>query len=286
MRDFEFLEPRSVSDASRMMADLGEDARLYAGGTALLLGMRQRLLTPSHLVSIGGIAGLDRVEYSEKDGLRLGALLRHVDIAEHALVNERYPMLARMAGQVANPQVRNVATLGGNLCYADPATDPPTCLMALRAQVRVVGSAGERLIPLEEFYTDYYQTALNADDVVTQVHVPPMAPDAKGAYTRFLKTAAEHRPLVGVGVVARRVGGVCRDVRIAIGASVPIPVRALRAEQFLEGKTITPDALEEAARIAAEDITPVSDFRGSGDYRREMVRVVVKRTAAAALSVD
>jgi carbon-monoxide dehydrogenase medium subunit len=193
-------------------------------------------------------------------------------------------MLAGVAAQLANPQVRNQGTLGGNLCYGDPATDPPGCLMALGARVRVVGPNGGRMIPLEELYIDYYQTALEPSEVVTEIQVPPMAADAKGAYTRFRKTPAEHRPLVSVAVVARASGDACREARIVIGASVPIPVRARRAEQFLEGKPITREVLEEAACIVAADVEPVSDFRGSAEYRREMIRVVFRRTAASLIN--
>jgi carbon-monoxide dehydrogenase medium subunit len=276
VRNFELLEPRTPQEASRMLADSGEDSRLFAGGTALLLAMRQRMLTPSHIVYIGGLQGLGHIEFDERNGLRIGALVRHIDVAEHQIIKSRYPMLAGMAAHVANPQIRNMGTIGGNLCYGDPATDPPGCLIALRARVSVAGSKGERTIELDDFFTDYYQTALQPDEVVTEIQVPPMAADAKGAYTRFLRTPAEHRPLVSVAVVARR----NREVRIAIGASVPVPTRARRAEQFLEGKTVTLEVLEEAAAIAAADVEPVSDFRGSAEYRRDMIRTVVRRTAA------
>jgi carbon-monoxide dehydrogenase medium subunit len=285
MRDFELLEPGSAIEASRMMADHGEDARLYAGGTALLLAMRQRLLAPSHVVYVGALPGLNAIEFDETSGLRIGALARHADLANAEVVRKRYPMLASMAGQVANPQVRNVATLGGNLCYADPATDPPTCLMALGARVRTVSSAGERTLGLENFYVDYYQTALTPDEVVVGVDVPPLQVDMRGAYTRFLRTAAEHRPLVGVAVIGTQTRGALHDCRIAIGASVPIPTRSTRAEQFLEGKPPSRQVIEDAAALAAEDIQPLSDFRGSAEYRREMVRVVVKRTAAEAFRI-
>ena len=263
-----------------MLADTGEDSRLYAGGTALMLAMRQRMLTPSHLVYIGGVAGLNSIEFDERNGLRIGALATHQEVADSPLVKARYPMLGFMAAHVANPQVRNQGTIGGNLCYGDPATDPPGCLMALGARILAVGPDGERTIGLDEFFTDYYQTALAANEVVTEIQVPPPPADAHGAYTRFLRTPAEHRPLVSVAVLARRNGAQCRGARIAIGASVPIPTRARRAEQFLEGKPVTEALLEEAATIAAADVEPVSDFRGSAQYRREMIRTVVRRTAA------
>jgi carbon-monoxide dehydrogenase medium subunit len=268
-----------------MLADTGEEGRLFAGGTALMLAMRQRVITPSHLVYIGGIEGMNGIAFDERNGLSIGPLARHVDVAESAVVQRHYPVLAAMAAKVANPQVRNQGTLGGNLCYGDPATDPPGCLMALGAEVHVLGADGERTIPLDEFYTDYYQTALEPSEVVTEIRVPPPHPDSRGAYTRFLLTPAEHRPLVSVAVVASVSGKVCTDVRIVVGASVPVPSRALRAEQFLTGKTITRDILDAAAEFVATDVQPLSDFRGSAEYRQAIIRTVVLRTAAKVFGI-
>src|SRR5262245_42835884 len=199
MRDFAFLEPRSVQEASRMLADQGEGARLFAGGTALVLLMRQRLVAPSHVVSLGAVRGLDGIRHDGRDGLTIGALTPIADIAEHPAVVAHYPMLAHMARRVANPQIRNVATIGGNLCHADPASDPPACLLALGARVRAVRGRDERTIELDAFFTGYYEHTLAPDEVLTEILVPPMPADGAAAYTRFLRTPAEHRPLVGVG---------------------------------------------------------------------------------------
>jgi carbon-monoxide dehydrogenase medium subunit len=230
--------------------------------------------------------GFDRIEYDDRNGLRIGALTRHATVAEAPAIKTHYPMLAAMAAQVAHPQIRNMGTLGGNLCYADPATDPPTCLMALQARVVAVSSQGERVINLDEFYTDYYETALGPDEVVTEIQVPPLPAKACGAYTRFLRTPADHRPLVGLAVVARRERNVCTGARIAIGASTPIPVCARKAQEFLDGKSISEDVLTEAADLVAAEISPVSDLRGSAEYRREMVRVVARRTFASVFGVS
>ncbi|MDA7414961.1 xanthine dehydrogenase family protein subunit M [Xenophilus arseniciresistens] len=288
MREFDYLEPRSVEEASRLLAELGEDARVIAGGTALMLAMRQRMLAPTHLVSVARIEALRGIRFDPQLGLRIGALERHSDVARSPLVQQHAPVLASMAARVANPQVRNQGTLGGNLCYADPSTDPPGCLMALDAQL-VLGSArGERVLSIEEFLVDYYVTALAPDEIVLEVRVPPLAAGTEGVYTRFLRTAAEHRPLASVAFVARREGALCRQARIAIGASVPIPARMRRAEAFLEGRTVTPAVAAEVADIVAQDIEPVSDLRGNADYRREMVRAATRRTVAElfGLSID
>lgn len=280
MREFEFLQPRSTSEASRMLADLGDECRVMAGGTALLLAMRQRMAAPTHVVSAMQIEGLRGISFDMRQGLRIGALVKHAELARSEIVRRHYPMLAAMAAQVANPQVRNQGTLGGNLCYADPATDPPGCLMAHGAQV-VLGSArGERVLSIEEFLVDYYVTALEPDELLVEIRVPTPAPDAHGRYTRFLRTAAEHRPLASVSLMTRREGTVCREARLVVGASVPIPGRLARAEAFLRGRQVTAAVAAEAADIVAADIEPISDTRGTAEFRRDMVRVACRRTIA------
>jgi carbon-monoxide dehydrogenase medium subunit len=280
MRDFDFLEPASVAEASRMLADLGDECRVMAGGTALMLALRQRMVTPTHIVSLGRLDGLRGVSFDAHQGLRIGALARHCEVAASPMVQQHYPMLASMAASLANPQVRNQGTIGGNLCYADPATDPPGCLMALDAQI-VLGSArGERVLGIEDFLVDYYVTAIEPDEVVVEIRVPPPSPGHAGHYARFLRTAAEHRPLVNVALLTSRAGMQCQSARLVVGASVPVPQRVQRAEQFLAGKTITLDVAHAAADIVAADIEPMSDSRGSADFRRDMVRVVARRTIA------
>ncbi|WP_454711911.1 FAD binding domain-containing protein [Cupriavidus nantongensis] len=285
MRDFALLEPATVAEASHMLADLGDSCRVFAGGTALMLGMRQRMLAPAHLVSLGRLDALRGISFDARDGLRIGALTLHAELARSPLVQAHYPMLASMAARVANPQVRNQGTLGGNLCYADPATDPPGCLMALGAQVVVSGRGGERVIDIEEFLVDYYVTALAPDEIVTQIRVPAPGAGADGHYARFLRTAAEHRPLASVALAVRREGAFCIEARLAVGASTPVPCRLRRAEALLAGQAVTPELAAQAAAIVAEDINAVSDARGSEAYRREMVRVVARRTIAALFGV-
>jgi carbon-monoxide dehydrogenase medium subunit len=278
MRDFEFLEPASVDEASRMLADLGDDCRAIAGGTALMLGMRQRMLTPQHLVSLAHLHELRQISFDAQRGLTIGALALHHDVARSALVQAHAPLLASMASRLANPQVRNQGTLGGNLCYADPATDPPGCLMALNAQVVLQSASGERVLGMEDFLIDYYTTALALDEVLTYIRIPPLASNTSGLYTRFLRTPAEHRPLASIALVVQRSGTICTDARLAVGASTAVALRIPRAEAFMNGKTITPDVARETAEIVATDIDPISDARGDANYRRDMVRIVARRT--------
>jgi carbon-monoxide dehydrogenase medium subunit len=278
MREFDFLEARSVAEASRMLADLGERARAIAGGTALMLGMRQRMLTPERLISLAGLTALRGITWDAQAGLTIGALTRHAEIARSPLVQQHVPMLASMAGRVANPQVRNQGTLGGNLCYGDPSTDPPGCLLVLGAQVLLASTRGERWLPIEAFLVDFFVTALAPDELVIAVRVPALAPDAAGVYTRHLRTAAEHRPLASVALFARRQGAVCHEARLVVGASVPVPARMHQAEAFLAGKTVTPEVAAQAAALVAAELQPLSDARGSAAYRRDIVGVVARRT--------
>ena len=225
MRDFDFLQPTTASEASRMLADLGDECRVMAGGTALMLVMRQRMLNPSHIISVQKIPELQGISWDDTSGLRIGALSRHTDIAQSELVRQHHPMLAQMAAQVANPQVRNQGTIGGNLCYGDPSTDPPGALMALGAQVILASARGERVLSMQEFLLDYFSTAIAPDELVLAVHVPPAAGHTQALYTRFKRTAAEHRPLASVSAVAQLRQGVCTQARLVVGASVAVPRR-------------------------------------------------------------
>jgi carbon-monoxide dehydrogenase medium subunit len=280
MREFDFLEPSSVMEASRMLADVGDDCRVMAGGTALLLAMRQRMTTPTHVVSLGKLEKLRGIDFNPATGLRIGALSTHSDVERSAAIQKHYPMLASMASRVANPQVRNQGTIGGNLCYADPATDPPGCLMSLGAQVVLGSVRGERVLGIEEFLVDYYVTALEPDEVLVEIRVPLQPPDGDGLYSRFMRTAAEHRPLINVALMTRRDGAICKEARLVVGAATPIPTRVKRAEEFLAEKTVTLSVAAEAADIVAADIDPISDQRGAGDFRRDMARVVTRRSIA------
>lgn len=284
MRAFDFLEPRSVAEASAMLLEHGEGARPLAGGTSLVLLLRNRLAELTHAVHIGNLPELRGVRIADDGSLHIGALTTHAEIAAHPLIRSRYPVIAEMAAQVANPQVRNVATLGGNLCYADPASDPPTCFAALGARVRVLRGREAREIELQRFFKGYYETELAPGDVVTEVIVPPLADAKKAFYSRFITTPAEGRPLVAVAACVAASGAQqWHEVRLFLGAVVGAPLRMSRAEQILQGKRLSGDVLAEAAECAAQDIDAIDDFRASAAYRREVARVVVRRTLTRAL---
>ncbi len=277
MRDFDYLEPSSIPEASQMLATHRDNCRMMAGGTALMLALRQRMVTPTHVISLRNIRDLRGITYDDKAGLRIGALTLHAEVARSPLVRAHFPMLADMASRLANPQVRNQGTIGGNLSYADPATDPPSCLMALNADVVLSSARGNRILKVEDFVVDYYVTALEPDELVSEIRIPPSAFNA-GYHARFLRTAAEHRPLVNLAVSLNKQGDVCEDVRMVVGAATATPTRLRKAEGFLKGKTVTQRVANDAAELAATEVDPISDIRGNADFRREMVRVVCRRT--------
>ena len=242
-----------------------------------MLALRQRMISPTHVIALRNLRELRGVTYDDKSGLRIGALTRHCELAASPLARTHFPMLADMASRLANPQVRNQGTIGGNLCYADPATDPASCLIALGAEVVLGSKRGNRVLKLEDFVLDFFATALGADELVTEVRVPPSSFNA-GYHARFLRTAAEHRPLVNLAIALRKQGDACEDLRMVVGASTAKPTRLRKAENFLKGKPITARVAADAAEIAASEIVPISDSRGSGEFRREMLQVVARRT--------
>lgn len=268
-----------------MLLEHGEGARPLAGGTSLVLMLRQRLAEPTHLVHIGNLGELRGIRVDDEGQLHIGALATHAEVAAHAAIREHFPVIAGMAAQVANPQVRNVATLGGNLCYGDPATDPPTCMVALDARVRVRRDGGEREIALDRFFKGYYENVLDVGDVVVAIIVPPLPREGAALYSRFITTPAEGRPLTAVGLRAAGGPDGWTEVRLALGAVVPAPARRTKAEQFLTGRKLTPEVLAEAAELAVSDLDPVDDFRASGAYRREATRVNVRRLLERAAGV-
>ncbi|NYT67151.1 FAD binding domain-containing protein [Pusillimonas noertemannii] len=286
MHAFDFFRPGSLEEAVEALANYGDESRVIAGGTALMLALRQRLLQPQCLISVEGLEAMRGIDWDLRRGLRIGALTLHNEVAASKLVKAHYPMLAELAKHMANPQVRNRGTLGGNLCYADPATDPPTALLALDARVVLHSVRGSRELPVSEFLVDYYTTAIEPDELLVEVLIPPPGSFAAGGYTRFLKTAAEHRPLATIAVSADRNGRICQAIRIAVGATTPVPMRLSNAEQHLSGQEMNASLIGEAAAIIAVDIDALDDSRGEEWYRRRMTEVIARRTLARVFDIE
>lgn len=278
MKNFDYLEPESVAEASAQLRAHGDDSVLIAGGTALLLALRLGLVEPSYLVSLERVAGVNEITFSGNEGLRLGAMIRHADIERHPLIIENYPILAEMASVVAGPQIRNRGTLGGNLCYGDPASDPPAVLLVLDATVTLEDDSKSRSLPLSEFLVGYYETALAPGEILTEIQAPPQPRNSGAAYIRHTITGMEERPFLGIAARLTLDGDrSCAGARLAVSAIAPVAQRLTQTETLLVGKELSEAAFAAAADAAAQEVAPISDYKASEDYRRHVVGVMTKR---------
>lgn len=285
MRDFSFHRPASLEETYGLLSEYGEDARLLSGGTALVVMMKQSLVLADHLVSLQGVPRLRDID--EEDGvLRIGALASHRDVETSGIVQRRLPFLADLYRRVATVRIRNQATVGGGLAHGDPAQDPPPALMVLGASVKISSEGGERLLPIGDLFTDYYETAVEPGEVITELVVPVLPVDARTTYLRYTPRTADDYPTVSVAVWARSDGGVCQDVRVALGAAASTPLRASAVEGALQGRIVTRERLREAAASVAEAVDPLDDYRGSAGYKRDMAVVFTRRALERAFGLD
>ncbi|HXG50700.1 MAG TPA: xanthine dehydrogenase family protein subunit M [candidate division Zixibacteria bacterium] len=285
MIKFDYLEPASLDEALELLERYGDDARAIAGGTSLLIWMRQRLLAPKVIVSLARLPDFDRIRFDPRDGLRIGAGACHRDLELSPVVKEHYPLLHETFRKVAQPRIRNMGTVGGNLSGGDPLTDPGASLIALDAEVTVVSRKGSRTVPLDGFFVDYYQTALRPGELLTEIHVPPPRTNLGWSHIKFTPRSAEDFATVGVALTVKAANGTCEDVRLGLNSVGPTIIRATRAEEVLRGRVVNDAVLHEMGEVAATEVDPVDDNRGSAEYKREMVKVLVRRAAAQALKI-
>ncbi len=279
---FEYHAPTSLDEATALLASLGEDARVLAGGQSLIPLMKLRLATPRHLVDINGIPGLAHVR--ESDGvLRVGALARESDLEESALVRTRYPLLHDTCRVIADPLVRNLATVGGNLAHADPANDHPATMLALGAEVVAVGPRGERRLPVASFFTGPFATALDRGEILTEVRIPAPPPRSGGAYLKLERKVGDFATAAVAVQITLGPGGACERAGIALTNVGLTPIQADEAEACLKGRVLDDVAIAEAARLAAAASHPTDDLRGPAEYKRDMVRVLTARALRRAL---
>ena len=283
MNAFEYRAPRGLDEALAVLREHGEDARVVAGGTALVTMMRQHLVRPGCLVSLRDVQGLNRIE-ATNGALRLGALVTHREAEVSPLVRERLPVLAETFRRVATVRIRHMATIGGALAHADPNQDPPVTLLALGARVEIRGARGHRELPLGEFFRDYYETALEPGELVTAVTVP-LLPVASGAiFLKFLPRTADDYATVAVAAIVTLEpdGERCSEARIALGSVGVTPLRGMAAEAILSGQRLSESLLHAAGEAVKGVVDPLSDHRGSAAYKREMAGVMIRRALTQA----
>jgi carbon-monoxide dehydrogenase medium subunit len=279
---FEYHRAATIPEAIALLTQYGDDAKVLAGGHSLLPVMKLRFATPSHLVDIARIPGLAGVT-ADGASIRVGAATRHADVAASPLVMLQLPMLAEAAGNIGDPLVRNVGTIGGSLAHADPSADLPAVVLALGATLVATGPSGARDIPADAFFTDVFTTALRPDELLTEVRFPAGATGRGGAYEKNPDPASGYA-IVGIGAQLEVSGGSIRSARIAMTGLGPKAMRLTATEARLVGQGATPDTMEAAAASAADGIVFVDDSRDSAAYKANLARVYTRRALTRALA--
>jgi aerobic carbon-monoxide dehydrogenase medium subunit len=271
---FDYHAPATLPDALRLLGQYGDEAKILSGGQSLLPLLKMRLAAPGHLVDIGRIPGLD---YIKEDGgfLKIGALVREAALEASDLVQKNYPILVDTASVVADPLVRNLATVAGNLAHGDPANDHPATMLALGASVVATGPKGERTIPVSGFFTGLFTTALEPNEILTEVRIPVPPARSGGAYVKLERKVGDFAIAGAAAFVVLDAGGAFEKAGIGLTNVGMTPVKAEKAEQHLKGRKA--DAIAEAARLAADGVAPGADRRGSAEYKKEMARVLCAR---------
>ena len=287
MARFEYLEARTLRQAISLLQRHGDEAQIVAGSTDFLVRWRQGVWQPKYVVNIGRIASLGRISYSRRLGLRLGALVSLRNLETHVQVRRNYPAISAAASSFAGVQVRNLATVGGNVCNASPAGDTLPALLAFDAQCKIVGPTGQRWVALDEFFSGPGQTVLKGGEILTELKLPPALPNTGSLFIKHSPRGAMDIATLGVASVIslEDKGQVCRNVRIGLGAVAPTPIRASSAESILWGREVTPELIRSAAEAARAEAKPIDDVRGSAEHRQDMVEVLTQRTLERALDM-
>ena len=278
---FEYFAPETLDEAISLLDEHGPEATVLAGGQSLIPLMKLQLAVPEYVVDINRIPGL--ADISEDNGfLRIGSLTREADLDSSEMVRAKYPILHDTTAVIADPLVRNMATVGGNLAHGDPANDHPATMLALGAQIVARGSAGERVIPVSGFFEGSLVTALVQGEILTEIRVPKPPPGSGGAYLKLERKVGDYAT-AGVAAMITVTGGVCQQAGIGLTNAGPTPVKAMTAESFLVGKRLDDETIREAAQLASQEAQPIADLRGPEEYKRDMVRVIAGRALRLAL---
>jgi carbon-monoxide dehydrogenase medium subunit len=279
---FEYLRPNSIPEAIAFLQQYGDDAKILSGGQSLIPMMKFRLARPSHLIDINRISGLDYIK-EEGGYLKIGGLTREAELEHSALIREKYPILFDTTHVIADPQIRNMATLAGNLAHGDPANDHPATMMALGAEIVATGSQGERVIHVENFFITLFTTDLQHGEIVTEIRIPTPPPKSGGAYLKLERKVGDFATAAVAAQLTVDGQGVCQKAGIALTNVGATPIKAVKAEEFLRGKKLDEANIAQAAQLASEAAQPSSDLRGPEEYKRGLVKELTKRALVRAL---
>ena len=283
MKNFEYLEPTTVAEACALLKQNGDEAKIFAGGAHLTILMKQGLYQPRALINIKKIAELKGIRCSDTE-LSIGALVTHRELETSALVRDKFPVLCEAEREVANIRVRNMGTVGGNLASGEPLTDLSQIFIALDGKVKIAGPNGERTIPVQELFLDFYTTSLADDEIITEVMIPLLPKKSGIEYLRFSSSSVVDKPAAGVAVRLTLEPGneMIQLARVVLGCVGATPVRVRGAEEILIGKRLSLDSAVEAGKAASQECDPITDLRGSAEYKRAIVGTLVKRAAVKA----
>jgi carbon-monoxide dehydrogenase medium subunit len=275
IRSFDLLQPRSLPEAISMLGEHGEECRPIGGGTTLVILMKQRALHYRYLVDLQTIPGLADIK-TEPDGLRIGALATHRMVETSPAVRRAFPALAQAFAQIGNVRVRQTASVGGNLAHADYRLDPPPVLLALDAEVNIVGPGGARAVPIKNFFRGMYETVLTPNELVVDVKIPFMPAEGRAVYLRYSALSANDWPCLGVAAFLAKQDGHCRQLRVALGGVAATPV-LIGGLEFAAGKPVDGALTDRVIESVDQQISPFSDLRGSEWYKRRMARLFVQK---------
>jgi aerobic carbon-monoxide dehydrogenase medium subunit len=278
---FEYMRPNTIPEAIALLQQHGEDAKILSGGQSLIPMMKLRIARPAYLVDINRISGLSYIK-EERGFLRIGGLTREAELESSPLVRLKYPILLDTAHVIADPQVRNLATVAGNLAHGDPANDHPATMIALGAQVVATGSAGERIIPIEEFFLSLFSTALQPGEILTEIRVPVPTVKSGGAYFKLERKVGDFATAAVAAQVTLDSSGAVQKVGIALTNVGPTPIKAKKAEDFLRGKKLDEANVRQAGQLAGDEAQPSSDLRGPAEYKKGLVKELAKRALSRA----
>ena len=279
--NFEYAAPSSLEEAISLLHQYGDEAKILSGGHSLIPMMKLRFAEPEYLIDINNIPGL---AYIKEEGaiLKIGALTREAELEHSELVQSKYPIFMDATKLIADPQVRNMGTIGGNLAHGDAANDHPAVMLAMRASVVATSQSGKRTIPIDEFFHGFYMTALEHGDILTEIQIPIPPAGTGNAYHKLERKVGDYAT-AGAAVQITVEGNICKEIGIGLTNVNPIPLRAERSEAALRGQEITEERIAQAAQFASEDCNPAPDLRGDEEYKRAMVGVLVKRMIHKAL---
>ena len=283
MENFEYIEPKTLTEVCQLLGK-NEEAKIMAGGSSLIMLMKNNLVTPDHLINLKTVSGLDNITYDSKNGARIGALATHQEVIDSPVIREYYPLLAEAGLKIASVGIRNQGTIGGNICHADPAADFPPALIALNATLKIVNSEGQRTMPVEALFIDYLESSLAHDEVLAEIQIPAPLPRTGWSFMELNKTSNSVAVVSVAAVISLESDGKCRQTNLVLGSAGMTPIKVEKATGILAGRKISPELIEKVAMEAQGISKPISNVYGSAEYKREMVRVLSSRALKQAIS--